>query len=607
MVEQVCPLEKRGAHAPRFGQSDPIGVPFRSVLRFWVTLSLAVVTVVSAVPAGESRSAPAELPNLVVFLTDTLRADRVSAYGHHRETTPVFDELARRGFLFTNAYAPSPWTRPSVASLFTGQYPQRHGVQMRHDKLPAAIPTLAERLRQQGMRTICVTTNPHVTRTWGMTRGFDRVIEMMPNQHKLKAGNGALLVHRRVKQLIPSLEAPFFLYVHLIDPHWPYEPPEVDLRAIGVRRPTDEERLLYQGEIHFADRYVGRMMDDLDAAGHLDTSVVVMTSDHGEELWDHGLLGHGKTVYQEVVRVPLALHLPPATERHVLAGRKARRVIDDNVSLVDLMPTLLNFYDLAPPPRADGQDLTPLMRGAGNDPRPLFVSVEKEQVSHAAVVLETAKLIVNRASGGRRLFLLEEDPGERGVGIPAGQEETAAHLSAVLESFERSARPGIHLELAGKLLVRDERDLVVSLRTTGRFVDIDKYGFERGDRLQVSPDRSFLRARVTLRSFWHKSPLHIWVQDRDELSFELEPRDAEIEMRVRLDGGRASTAIVRFPRAESGDWPLRFSRADLTASSVVDRRLGGVYLYAQERREVEKVEAISADLEAALEALGYIQ
>jgi len=576
-------------------------------MRFWVTLSLTVVTVVSAITAGESRSAPIELPNLVVFLTDTLRPDRMSAYGHFRETTPVFDELAGQGFLFTNAYAPAPWTRPSVASLFTGQYPQRHGVQMRHDKLPATVPTVAERLRQQGMQTVCVTTNPHVTKTWGMTRGFDRVIEIMPNEHRLKAGNGALLVHRRLQELIPRLEPPFFLYVHLIDPHWPYEPPESDMRAIGVRRDTDEERLLYQGEIHFADRFVGRMMRSLDQAALLDDSIVVMTSDHGEELWDHGTLGHGKTVYQEVVRVPLAIKLPTATERHVLAGKKARRVVDDNVSLVDLMPTFLRFYDLAAPPRVDGQDLTPLMRGESVEPRPLFVSVEKEGASLAAVVLETAKLIVERATGKQMLFVLDEDPKERGEGIPAGQEATAAHLSSVLESYEWSARPGMHLELAGKLHEKDRRELVVRLKTSGRFVDVEKRGFERGDRLRVSPDESAIRISSTLRSFWHTSPLHIWVQDRDELSFDVEPPDAEVKISVRLDGGHASTAIVRFPRTESTQWPLQFSRDELSAASVVDRRMGGVYLYAQERQDVEKVEAISADLEAALEALGYVQ
>jgi hypothetical protein len=478
---------------------------------------------------------------------------------------------------------------------------------MRHDKLPETIPTLAERLRQRGMRTVCVTTNPHVTEAWGMTRGFDHVVEMMPNRHKLKAGNGALLVSRRLEPIIARLESPFFLYVHLIDPHYPYEPPPADLRALGIGTHTSEERLLYQGEIHFADRYVGQMLHSLGDAGHLDHSIVVMTSDHGEELWEHGLLGHGKTLYQEVVRVPLAIALSGDTERSVLGSRRAARVVDANVSLVDLMPTLLRLVDLPLPPGMDGTDLTPALTGGALLPRPLFFSVEKERASLGAVVFERAKLIVERATGERHLYFLDEDPEERGRGILAGREATAEHLASLLEAFERSARPGMHLELAGRLHDRDRRDMVVRLQTEGRFVNVKKYGFERGDRLWLSRDESSMRVDVVLRSFWHESPLHIWVQDRDELTFEVEPADAEVQLSVKLNGERPSPAVVRFPRAGAQRWPLRFSRAELEAERMVDRRLGGVYLYAQERQDVEKVEAISSDLKAALETLGYLQ
>ncbi|MFC1611658.1 sulfatase, partial [Myxococcota bacterium] len=437
-------------------------------MRLCVTLGLVIITVVSALTA-ESRSGPtSSLPNVVMFLTDTVRPDRVSSYGHRRHTTPVFDRLAEQGYLFTSAYAPSPWTRPSVASLFTGQYPQRHGVQMRQDKLPAAIPTLAQNLRKRGVQTVCVTTNPHVTETWGMTRGFDRIVEIMPNKHSLKAGNDARVVYSEFRDLAPELRPPFFLYVHLIDPHYPYEPPAPDLRALKIRAEEPNSRARYDAEVHHADRFIGRMMESLDETGFLEQSIVLMTADHGEEFGEHGSTGHGKTVYQEVVRVPLALKLPAEMNRHlagVTEGVDATtgancQTVRANVSLVDVMPTILSLMSLAVPGGIDGEDLTPLLRCEELEPRPLFFSVEKERASYAGVLLDNSKLIVDRVSGKRRLHILDDDPTEQGggVGDTTELEPMAVHLASLLESFEWSARPGLHLELVGKGNQKDRRD-----------------------------------------------------------------------------------------------------------------------------------------------------
>ncbi len=571
---------------------------------------LFVATLAASV--GPVRAEPP--PNVVIVLVDTVRADHVGSYGAQRATSASFDAFAREHTLFLNAYSPSPWTRPAVASLFTGLYPQRHGVQMRADRLSSNLPTLAALLGQRGYQTTCITTNPHVTETWGMTRGFDRLVSLMPNPHRMKAGNDANLVYHRLREVLPELREPFLLYVHLIDPHYPYEPPPEDLVALGLPRQTKSWAALYDGELRYADRMVGRMLHALAREGLTERSVIVWTSDHGEEFHEHGSTGHGKTVYQEVVRVPLAIALPPQLDRLWRSGERRRPCarVESNVSLVDLVPTLLSMTGVAAPPDLDGEDLSPTFACQAMPTRPLFFSVEKERGSYAAVLVEQSKLIVDRQRANQQLFAIDQDPFEQGSGVDGSAEATALreHLAALLESFEWSARPGLHLELAGVEEAPGRHELVVWLRTDGRFVDVRGRGFEAGDRFRLGDDDRFIRVDVTLAAVWHRSPKHVWVQDRDELVFQLEPPEATVTLTVQEDGRRAPLSRLRFPRLPRARWPLTVTRDDLIARgrpSLVDRRREGIYLYGQAAAAAETVPAISQDIEAALRALGYIQ
>jgi len=552
----------------------------------------AVIALACQRDKGDQRFA-----NTIIILTDTVRADHLGAHGYGRETSPFFDDFSRRNFWFENAYAPSSWTRPSVASLFTGTYPQNHGVQMRQDALGDTLPTLAELLRDHGAQTTMITTNPHVAPTWRLTRGFDRVVELMPDADQLKMGNDASVVHEQLRRLLPKIAEPFFLYVHLIDPHGPYLPPEEEILALGVTPPAHPPDL-YDGELRFADRHIARMVRSLDDAELLDNTIVILTADHGEELLDHGAMGHGHTLYQEVVHIPLAMSVPARLLRRSTSCPRIRT----NVSLVDIAPTVLSLLDL-PLPTTDGRDVSDALRCEDVTESPLFFSVDKERASLAGILLDRTKLIVDRETGVQSLFVLDDNPGEIDSDHQADptQRETATALAALLARFEGSAQPGVHLDLVGVEGKRHRQNIQVQLSTSGRIVTATPLGLEPTDRWGVSADRTSLWVDGWLVSAWHRAPKHMWAQDRDEWILEVDPPTAAITVSVRVDGRPADPRAMRQPSTES--WPVTASRERLRRAPFVDGRAAGVYLY--ERRSNASVATADPVLREALRALGY--
>ena len=566
-------------------------------------------------PAAGDPPRPAR-PNVVLIVVDTWRADRVRAYGGPRDTAPFFGELAGDGFLFANAYAPCSWTRPSVASLFTGTFPQRHGVQMRQDVLPDGIPTLASGLLHAGWNTYLINTNPHVTDTWGMTRGFRQTLHLMPHPDQFKAGNGANVVLRHLRRMIPSLVPPYFLYVHVIDPHYPFDPPPRDLAALGIDPERAGKLGNYDGEIHFADRHVRGMVDALDGAGLMDDTVLVVTSDHGDEFHDHGSTGHGKTLYQEVVRVPLAMRLPPAMTARLEADGPLMgpgSTIDENVSLVDVAPTLLDLVGAPALRKTDGVSLVPLLRGQRPaEPRPLYFSVAKEGKSLAAILVGPSKLTIDRSTRKRQLVFLDEDPTERRTWPRRrpGLKRLARRLGDGLTTFEWSVHPGLHVQLAGLDGQRDNRRMSVRLTTDGMFTGVETQGFEARDAWKLSRDRRTLRVRARLTSFWHRSPKHVWVQDRDELRVGVEPFDATVTVAIDIDGKPAPVGALRFPTLgpHEKSWPVTLGHAQLVDTvTLVDRQQAGAYVYLQTSVEKREILTVSREITEALRVLGYIQ
>jgi arylsulfatase A-like enzyme len=289
--------------------------------------------------------------NVLVLLVDTLGAEHVG-YVSGGDCTPNLDRLAREGAAFRRAYAPAPWTQPSLASLYTGQMPSRHGVQRLFDQLAPAHDTLAERMEARGFETAGVTSNELAGARYGFAQGFRHYDESPVG------GHDAITSHRVTDAAIRWLaarrgEKPFFLFVHYFDPHYAFQHHAAHDRTSGYRgwlRPGMDvwelldarERLapddvaylvgLYREEVAYTDAHVGRLLEHLRSSGLERSTLVVLLADHGEEFMRHGWIGHTRTLYDELLHVPLVVRLP---------GRIAPRVIDEPVSLLDVLPTLM--------------------------------------------------------------------------------------------------------------------------------------------------------------------------------------------------------------------------------------------------------------------------
>lgn len=328
-----------------------------------------------AVPSGKP-------PNVVLFLVDTLRADHLGCYGYERPTSPRIDAFAREGILFTRTVAQSSWTRPAAASLLTGQYPQRHGVHTLRDGLEPSVPTLAEVVRARGYRTAGFVTNVNVAPAWGFARGFDVYRYFPEDSASPRVHAGADEIEPAIFDWIGEGAAPFFLYVHATDPHAPYAPPdpyaerfvdpssqsdaEISARLGALKRnpagatEADVRALVtrYDGEIAFVDAAFGRLLDELARRGLADDTLVIFTADHGEEFFDHGGFEHGRTLFRELLTIPLLMRLPQRLHAGVRSDVLARQI--------DVLPTVLDVLGVDPEPSLAGRSLLPL-RHAGDD------------------------------------------------------------------------------------------------------------------------------------------------------------------------------------------------------------------------------------------------
>jgi arylsulfatase A-like enzyme/Flp pilus assembly protein TadD len=282
---------------------------------------------------------------------DTLRADRVGAYGAASAHTPTLDALAEEGTRFATALAPTPLTLPSHASLLTGLEPLHHGVRDNAlFRLPDEVETLPERLRARGFATAAFVGAVVLDRQYGLARGFDRYDDRMGGRRAVGERGFA---ERRAGDVVDAAlawleDAParFFLWVHLYDPHASYDPPPGFLAVT----PGDA----YAAEIAYADAQLARLREAVEARHARGGTLWVATSDHGESLGEHGELTHGLGLYDTTQRVPLLLAGP---------GVPAGRVVEAPVGLIDVAPTILGLLGEAAPADADGRDLRPLLRG----------------------------------------------------------------------------------------------------------------------------------------------------------------------------------------------------------------------------------------------------
>lgn len=403
---------------------------------------------------------PAGPPNVVLVVIDTLRADRLGSYGDRRGLTPFLDGLAARGAVFRNAYAATSWTNPSVASLFTSRYPSQHQVTGLFARLSRDELSLVAKLDPLGYLGGAFSANVGVAEQVGRALGFRSCHSYHTDKLKLRAAriidaSLAWVDHIRRR----AARRPLFLYFQFMEPHFPYDPPPEyrgrfdppgrrgdDALAINkkllleTKAITEDDlaflRSLYDGEVALMDAELRRLFGELDKRGVLEHAVVVITADHGEEFKEHGGIVHGDSLYNEVLRVPLIVLAP---------GQPAGRAVEQNVSLVDVAPTLLDLLNLSPEPRFEGRSLLPLMKG--NAP-PVDVVAELPTTAFGAaprhtlaLVRGSIKLLVRPGSSGpsgdTETYDLARDPAES-TPRPSSLEADARLLLEALHRHETS-------------------------------------------------------------------------------------------------------------------------------------------------------------------------
>jgi len=415
-------------------------------------------------------------PRSVLFVVvDTLRWDRVGAYGYARDTTPAIDALAATGVRFERAYATAPWTLPSIASMLTGLYPSAHGVKTAANLLPAAVETLPEMLHRRGYVTGAVVSNKLLRARpgEGFSRGYDvyRAGQARGPNHVSTQGVTQQAVALLRRFAADPKGRPFFLLVHYFDPHFNYRahagidfaPPRMGRldgsqgysKLAELIRDLDDEELrflgdLYDEEVHLTDAGIGRLLRALQNLELESQTLVVVTSDHGEEFGEHGALGHMKTLYEELVRVPLVLRVP--------WDHSGPRVVRTPVSLASLTPTVLDLLGVDAPDAAFGaESLAGVLRGEPEpDSRFVFVEVERGNQSRrtlakTAIVGERLKLIRNERTGALEIYDLENDPGERidlAEAQPELRELLLPRLDEQLERAGEGAAPAASRELS---------------------------------------------------------------------------------------------------------------------------------------------------------------
>jgi choline-sulfatase len=417
--------------AAELTRANGLGGLKRYRLPLFVTLVLAV-----AIVAVAPIRAPARSPNILIIVVDTLRADRLGVTGNTDGLTPFLDELAARGTTFSNVYASSSWTCPSVASLLSSRYPSQHGVVSFDSTLAESEVTLGEILEENGYVGGGFSSNFRISDTHGYAQGFSHWRAYATRRgSKVRGERLRSESVRWVERTRAAKHAPMVLYLQFMEPHTPYEPPEpyrsrhvrladnvdeaVAMKKVvsagaGNKKLTGEEidllKSLYDGEVAAADAELRALFADLQGSGFLDDAIIVVTADHGEEFGEHNEFLHGITLYNTAIHVPLIVVAP---------GIPGGRVVPNPVSLLDVTPTILDLVKIAAPATFEGQSLVPLM--TGSEPAPLRGPIlsELEPFSkdydfrrhQRALVSGTRKLILN-SIGNMHAFELKRDPNE---------------------------------------------------------------------------------------------------------------------------------------------------------------------------------------------------
>lgn len=469
---------------------------------------LAIVLAAFAVQSSRVIARPQagrQDAHVLLIVIDALRPDRLGVYGYGRDTSPHLDALAGEGWRYLNAVSTAPWTKPSIASLFTGLYPRSHGIasaswNLRDDQgvatvaaLPRSSRTLPEILANAGYRTGAFGRNHHLVTELGFDQGFD-VHEMalecgalrsaarrlgLGIANRLASSEGeqcrtATRINERFLEWLPDGDNRFFAYLHHIDVHWPYDAPKPYTERFGRRRSTMDfnsqdfyatfgpEREAdsappqldpavlqdmsdaYDEGIRFVDDQIGALFAELKRRDLYDRTLIIVTADHGEQFLEHGEIGHGTSLHDVLLHVPLIIKFPCPGEYC------EARTIEEQVQLVDLTPTILDVVGIEVAPAMAGRSLVRPLEGD----RVLFA----ENGEQAAVRTNQFKFIYDLEDSRAELYALHSDPGEQRNLAASDPELTLALRDRLFqwieETDQNAAAPREEVAADGKMLER---------------------------------------------------------------------------------------------------------------------------------------------------------
>jgi arylsulfatase A-like enzyme len=328
---------------------------------------ISVFVLINILNSGQKLFYSPSGPNVILIVPDALRADHLGCYGYGRPTSPQIDKFAAEALLFEKAMSNSPWTKPSIGSVFTSMYPYEHKAFFWMDNLPDERLTLAEVFRNRNYATFAIQTNPSITEKHNFKQGFQYYRETVLEKGEVVTSSFNTWIKKHKKK-------PFFAYLHYMDTHVPYNAPQefsqifglkddtlfipgefktIDVRLLGEMGLSkhDKQSLvnLYDAAIKYFDSNFAKIVDNLRKLGILNKTIIILTSDHGEEFWEHDGFAHGHTVYNELLHVPLIIgYSPHLPKRH----------IKSYVQLLDLFPTILSLAGIKNDSELRGRDLT---------------------------------------------------------------------------------------------------------------------------------------------------------------------------------------------------------------------------------------------------------
>jgi arylsulfatase A-like enzyme len=506
-------------------------------------------------------------PLVVVYLVDTLRADHTTPYGYARDTTPELQRFAADAVVFEQAISHASWTKPAVASLLTSLLPGRHRAVQLRDQLDPGHVTLAEMMEAKGYATGAAVANSVI---YGQGTNFEQGFDVYAGLHgegdrPSKLVEAAGVVDAALRFLDTRRGFPTFLYVHTMDPHVPYAPPPpfdrkyephptpdhpaVDPRS-DYKEPRDRERMIaqYDGDVAYGDQEFGRFVRELRARGLYDRALIVFTADHGEEFLDHGQWTHGKSVFDELVHVPLVVKFP---------GREgAGTRVAQQVQLVDIVPTALQSQGLPvpEPPHIAGRPLQALLRGPA--PEPPAVS----EISHRGFVAHGMR--TSRDKYVRRFspeddelyFDLAHDPGEKRNRV----DEASRRVLLLKAGVEAAMVPNPyrhHLRVVGG------GDYALRLRTGGWFEGVEPVGFGPPDRYEVEGNGRKLSLRVRPGAARPR-----------EVAFSIRPQGAPVWLEGTRDGRalRPADVLIAKEGVPAREMPLQLPEIETEKERTED-------------------------------------